>query len=114
MVIGYPGLCAREAIRAELAMREWGDCARDETGGWRLKVKRGRGNSTSDDEGELAQACAERCRRCRRCAFASVSAQLGVCTWWHACNVTELRTEGLGASFYTLPKHALGLLLPVA
>lgn len=74
----------------------------------------GAGSDALADRAEPATECAALCQRCRRCQTMAVSAMLGLCLWQHrAWTPTSLNTSGDMASFSTVPRHALALLLPV-
>ena len=68
-----------------------GDCARGAKGGW---------NSTALGIADLA-GCAARCARCARCRYVSFSLLHEDCSWYHSCEMRDLRMRWAGHSYET-------------
>lgn len=70
---------------------EPGDCARGVKGGW---------NSTALGIADLA-GCAARCAQCARCRYVSFSPLHEDCSWFHACELADLRMRWAGYTYET-------------
>ena len=70
---------------------EPGDCARGIKGGW---------NSTALCIADFA-GCAARCRGCARCRYVSFSRLHEDCSWFHTCEMADLRMRWAGYTYET-------------
>ena len=70
---------------------EPGDCARGIKGGW---------NSTALGIADFA-GCAARCRGCARCHYVSFSPLHEDCSWFHTCEMSDLRMRWAGYTYET-------------
>ena len=92
-----PGLCA--PTNGE------GDCSVDDRGSWDI-----------DKHGlATAELCAERCRKCDRCAVYSFSAakQHRDCSWYAACDLSDLRRPPPSGADYQTARIRPDLLPPL-
>ena len=70
---------------------EPGDCARGVKGGW---------NATALGIADLA-GCVARCRGCARCRYVSFSPLHEDCSWFHTCEMADLRMRWAGYTYET-------------
>lgn len=64
-----------------------GDCASGAQGAWQMRAEQ------TEHIDTLRAACLKLCDECERCRFASYSSRWRDCSWFHACDLSNLHSE---------------------